>query len=444
MGKIKIKNKSIVVLSVFVVVLGIMTTVFAILYAVNKTNYETNTINLENIYQRSFYDLVDNINNTEIKLSKLISSNDTKYSKKLLTEIQENANNSQISLSYLPISMNGISDTIKFINQLNGYTTTLEKRDKLNSGDIETLNKLHASLLDVKNKLNNISDEFIKGYNISTNSRGTKEDYNGFTKLVQTTKNKDVDFPKMIYDGPFSDTVLNKKIKGLNFSEKTQKEIQQVVGNIFKDSKISYAGETIGKFATYDYNISFNDINSYAQITKMGGKLLTLSSYTDNDAINYTKEQAIKIAKDFAEKQGIKDVECVWSDIVGNDAYVNLAPIINNIIYYPDLIKIKVDLSSGAITGWEATTYYTNHTTRSLPEIAISADQAKNKIDNSYTIESVKLALSPIEEYNQEILTHEIKCSKNEDIYYFYTDVQTGEIVNILKVIQTDNGSLLM
>lgn len=438
-------NKKVIILSVFVIVLAIMTITFAVLYSVNKKGYQESSINLENVYQRSFYDLVDNVNNIEVKMGKALSSNDKKYSKKMLKEVNENVNEAEISLSYLPISMNGIPDTIKFINQLGGYTETLIENDEISSDNMKTLNRLYVSVLDIKEKLNDMSDKVARGYNISINSKGTKEDFNKFTVLIQNTKNKDVDFPVMIYDGPFADTVLNKQIKGLNFDNVSKEKVIEIAKELFNLKKISFAGEANGKFETFDFNIKLkNNIDCYAQFTKKGGKLLTLSSFSDNKKVNYDKNYAIKKAKEFIQKQDIKTVECVWSDIIGNDAYINFAPVENNIIYYPDLIKVKVDLSSGEVIGYESTPYYTNHTQRVLPNITISKKDAENKIDASYQVESVKLALSPIEDKNKEILTYEIKCSKLNTVYYFYIDVKNGETVNIFKVVETDNGNLLM
>ena len=66
--KSNMSKAGVITLIVFVVVLGIMMTVFCVLYAINKNGYHTTSVNLENIYQRSFYDLVDNINNTETQL----------------------------------------------------------------------------------------------------------------------------------------------------------------------------------------------------------------------------------------------------------------------------------------------------------------------------------------------------------------------------------------
>lgn len=441
----KESNKKVIILSVFVAVLAVMTITFAILYTVNRTGYQETSISLENVYQRSFYDLVENINNTEAKMGKLISTNDKKYSQKLLREIHENANKAQTNLSYLPISMNGIPDTIKFVNQLDGYTRTLFENGEMTPENTKTLNRLYVSVSDIKHKLNQMSNKMVKGYNISMKSKGAEKDFNDFTRLMQGTKSTNADFPTMIYDGPFADTVLNKQIKGLNFDEASKDNATQKAKEIFDTDKVVFVGETKGKFVTFDYNVSLDDgLNCYAQLTKKGGKLLTLSSFSDNNAINYDKDYAIKTAKDFVKKQGINDVECVWSDIVGNDAYINLAPVVNKIIYYPDLVKVKVDLSSGRVLGYEATPYYTNHISRELPKISVSKNEAEQKITNEYNIDSIKLALSPIEDYNKEILTYEIKCNKMETVYYFYIDVQSGDIVNILKVIETDNGSLLM
>lgn len=441
------KSKRIILtLSIFVAVLAVMTIVFGILYAINRKNYESTSISLENVYERSFYDLVENINNTETKLAKLLSTTDKAYSQRLLSEIHENANSAQNNLSYLPISMNGIPDTIKFINQVDGYTTTLAKNNKtLTASDRETLTNLYNSISSIKEKLNDMSQKFIDGYNVLDNSKQSKEDYTSFTTLISSTKAKDTDYPTMIYDGPFSDTVVNKKIKGLNFAETSKTEIDKIAANIYKDCNVSSAGEANGKFSTYDYNITLpSGIDCYAQICKNGGKLLTLSSYSNSDKVNFSEEQAITKAEEFAKNQGINDVKCVWSDVVENDAYINLAPVKNDIIYYPDLIKVKVDLSTCEVIGWEASTYYTNHKERNLPKPIISQETAKKSIEKGYVIESTKLALSPIEDYNQEILTYEIKCIKDGSTYYFYIDVQTGETVNVLRVIETDNGSLLM
>lgn len=170
--------------------------------------------------------------------------------------------------------------------------------------------------------------------------------------------------------------------------------------------------------------------------------MLTVSSYNDTRAININREEASVLAKDFVEKVNLKNLEIVWSDVVGQDAYFNFAPVVDGVIIYPDLAKVKVDLASKQVIGFEATSYYTNHIDRTLGSFAISSAQAKQVISGDYAISTIKKALSPID-FN-EVLTWEIKAIKEGSIYYFYVDAQSGQLVNILKVIYTQDGSKLM
>lgn len=459
--KSNLSKASAITLFVFVGVLAILMTVFCVLYATSKTQLKESSTNLEKIYQRSFYDLVDNINNAEIKLGKLVNSTNDEYARKMLAEIHENANNAQSNLSYLPISMNGISETIKFINQLGGFSTTLTQAGtrKLSSEERETLRSLHQCVADVKYQLNEMANEVAKGYNISAHSKlANGQDYTNFTQRIQQIKTN-TQYPSMIYDGPFSNSVVNKEIKGLNFEEISKEEAKQKASQIFSAHEeaveqndgqqsslqnITYVGETNGRFQTFDFAISLEDgAQFYAQITKKGGKLLTLSAQTNKVGENVSQQQAIEIAQDFASNQGIENMQCVWTQTIGGNCYVNLAPVENNVILYPDLIKVKVDLENGNVAGWEATNFYTNHINRNLPTPSVSASEVESEIDESFEIVSNKLALSPLD-YNREVLTREVKCSKEGATYYFYFNAQEGNLENVLKVVSTNNGDLLM
>lgn len=445
--KTTLSKKSVITLIVFTIVLGILAITFCILYAVDMTKLERTSINLENVYQRTFYDLVDNVNNTEIKMSKLLASTDNDYSNELLLEINDNLTSAQNQISYLPISMNGIDETTKFINQLSGYTSTLAKNTKsgktLSTEERVKLRELYNSIYGLKIKLNQISAKINQGYNISDNASASKEDYNKFTQNLRQIKSNDQDYPSMIYDGPFSDSTCNKEIKGLNFDEISRQEAEVIAKEIFKNADVKFATETNGKFQTYDFNVIQNNLNLYVQITKKGGKLLTISSKNNRNAEKITHNEAIKIAEDFVSNLGIANMQCVWTDKIQSDVYLNLAPVINDVIIYPDLIKVKVDLDSGSIVGYEACAYYTNHVERNLQPARISKTAAKNKIDSKYKIETIRLALSPIE-YKGEILTYEFKCKYQGSTYYIFINASTGAEENILKVIETQNGNLLM
>ncbi len=443
-------KKSNIILIVVASVLAIALIAFVVMYSVSMNTQQKLQTDLDNIYQRNFNELVDNVNNSQIKLSKVCVSDYDTYAKKMLNEISTNTTCAAINLSALPISINGIDDTIKFVNQVSGYTKTLanklDKGESLTSTEISTLESLNNAFIELKNELNKLIKE-VKNGDIYDQSLKLNGDYNAFTIKLQNVKAGDVEYPTMIYDGPFSDSVVNQKIKNMNFTKVSKDVAKQSLLNILKNTSVAeceYLGDTDGRFETYDYKIVNDNQNAiYVQVSKNGAKLLTMSAGDYDNTQNYTLGQAKQIAIDFTKLAGISDVECVWSDVVGGDAYLNLAPVKSGIILYPDLVKVKVDLATGMVAGFEASSYYTNHIQRNIKNATISQSQAEQMIPSSLTIKTTKLALAPLE-YNREVLCYEMMCTKNDGTYYVYVNAYSGVLENILKIVESDNGNLLM
>lgn len=422
------------------------------LWLVNMSRNNDLSMQIENSYQRNFYDLVDNINNAETKLGKVLASDYDSYSEKMLSEISKNANSASYNLSALPISLNGIDETKKFINQVGGYTDSLaqklDKGEKLTQAERDTLEDIHFSIIALKDNLARFNDEVMtKGYNIFKEGNLIDGDYNSFTLKIQGVKTSDVEYPTMIYDGPFSDSEYNREIKALPKEEVTIDEAKKAIKDIYQtieNKDIKYLAETNGKFATFDFSVRLeNQISMYVQVTKNGGKILTISGYGDQNVRNMSLVDAISKAKTTANKQTGVSFDAVWSDIVGSDAYINLAPVENKVILYPDLIKVKVDLASGEIVGYSATSFYTNHTKRTIESATFNKADADKKIPTNLKVEMSRLCLAPLD-YGSEILCYEYQCSKNNETYYVYINANTGITENILKVVETTDGNKLM
>lgn len=445
--KTETKRKNVVWVVALSVLSGLVFGLSVMLYTEHNasSNYAAS---LESNYQKSYYDLADKINNMEVKMSKVVSSSSPNYSAKMLAEISKNAEDAQSNLNLLPVSMNGVEESLTFINQVGGYTGTLSK--KLNDGasltakDMETLEKLHASVLKMKQSMAKMTEEMWNGYSILDKGLSMKGDYNDFTVSLQSLSSGDVEYPTMIYDGPFSDSQLKKEAKGLTGNMVSEQDGLATLAKLMDlpEGKITFSGDAKAYIETYDYSFEKSNISFFAQITKMGGKLLTLSSYNDSNAQTIDRGQAQTIAEEFVKKTGIENMQCVWSDVVAKDAYFNFAPVENGVIIYPDLVKVKVDLAHGEVVGYEANSYYTNHKERSLGTFAITAAQAKAQVKSGFTIKSQNKTLAPID--FAEILCWEFQTINQGNIYYFYVDAQSGQLVNVLRVIQTTDGSKLM
>jgi len=497
-------------------ILSALLLITLILYAVTMQNAMNTALDLEDVYQKNFYDLVDNINNTETKLAKTLSSTDEEYQAKMLDQISRNAVMAQENLNNLPYSMNGLDEGIAFINQVGGYTETLSKNlikgQKLSSTQVKELENIYDSVLDMKDSLNQMTKDMWNGYSIIKTSNSLNGDFNGFTIDMKSIKPEGVEYPVLIYDGPFSDSQVKKEVKGLKgntVDEGTAKSTLLEIFSDYTDEMVKLENESNGNFQTYNFRVQATenekDIVAFVQMSKVGGHLLTLSAYNANKEENesyenfknkntgstkFNKEEpdvseknakettqseivenkvdtkeieekninqnesgskskkltlknAEAIALDFAKKNKLENMKVVWSDTVNGNAFINLAPVQNDIILYPDLVKLKIDLYNGIVLGYEATSYYMNHVERSLQKGSVSVDTARNKIGGKYVILQERMALIPLD-YGREVLCHEFVCKYGGDDYYFYINSSNGKEENILKVIQTDNGNLLM
>lgn len=405
---------------------------------------------LENVYQKNLYDLVEGVNNAEVKLSKAISSNEKDFQKKMLTDVVKNAQVAESSISSLPITQNSLADSVKFINQLSGYSTTviesLASEPELSTQEKENLTKLHASLLQIKDRLNNYVDKIQTGYSIVGQNLKLEDGNNGFTVSLSMFKEISVDYPTMIYDGPFSESETDYVVKGLTGTEVTKEDAYNSVVKTFKNlSKLQFAGEIDSNFRTYNFDVlTSNSYHLFAQVSKIGGHILTVSGYNEVDGENTVGiDEAEQIALVFVKANGIENAECVWQDVLGNAAYLNIAPTQNGIILYPDLVKVKVDLITGTIVGYDATSYFISHVDRNLQGDLISNERAGASLPQGYGISAGRLCLAPLD-YGREVLCYEFAGERDGDTYYFYINATSGKLENVLKVLQTEDGSKLM
>lgn len=435
------KNKGLIV---SVSLLSAVSLVFGVLFLVFLTSSNMYKTQLENGYTKSFYEVVDNINNLEVDMSKLIATTSLDSQRELLTDIKENSSLAVTNLSNLPLSISGVSGLNNLLNSTSGFSQSLLENNyrgsTISTSDFSQISTLHERIRAVQYDLNGYLSELNYDYNILDYvdfSDMEKSEYNG--GLINTESSK-TEVPSLIYDGPFSHTTLNKEIKGLEDREYTLEEVEQKLHKIFTGFAIYHTGDTSGKFETYNFDVK-GDVDLYVAVTKKGGLLLTITAYGSGDNSKLSVQEGITLAETFANDVGIDNMYSVWHQATGNIVYVNLAPIENGIIYYSDLIKVKVDLSLGLVVGWEASAYATNHIERTFTS-SISLTSAMSSLSPELTVIERNRTIIP-NKYVGENSAYEFICTWKNYTYYIYIDSNTGKESNILRVIKTTNGDLL-
>lgn len=406
---------------------------------------------LEGMYEKSYYDLTAYIDEIDNDLSKLSVTKDTGAAQLMLNKISTEAELAQANISQLPTNLNEIMKTSKFINQVGDYSKHLSKKiadgGDINDTDRNTLNDLNQKSAKINNQLRGLSMR-LGTFSFAEMHRKNRMDggINIHKEFMDVEKLTD-DMPKMIYDGPFSDNLEESRPSNLNEPEVSKEQAAENLKTVLADYKLKdavYSGETVTKvITTYNFHAKTEKGHHvYAQMSKNGGKLIMFDIYDNSMAKNHDRNACLKNAEDFLTKLGISGMKAVWTMEDRGVVTFNFAHIKDDVVVYTDLVKIKVSMSTGFVTGMEGISYYTNHKDREIKETALGVIAARQNVSDNLNIEHERLVIIP-KGNNGEIYAYEFMGKHNDAAYYVYIDANTGRQAEIFKVIATTEGELL-
>ena len=397
-------------------------------------------------YTKSFYDTVEQVDNIDLNLSKALATSDNGAIQKYLVDTAINSELAENDLQSLPLQDENKYYTTKLVNQIGDYSKYLNNKiingENLSDEDVEGLKQLYNANRQLKESLQSMRDEMKSDFSF-VNMKGKD---NVVLKNFEELQNLSVEYPELIYDGPFSDAIDNREIKGLQGLDITENQAREEFIKIFSSyglDDIQELGMVNGEIESYAIQAMVNDDILYAQISKKGGKLI-LFSYAGscNDNV-YSREQAEESALAFFKKMGLEDMKPVWVNLANNVYTINFTYEINGTPVYSDMVKVRVCAETNMVIGLEANAYFTNHTERLISSPSISMETAKSKVSSKIDIEAERLAIIPIGN-SSEKLAYEFYGKHEDSSYYVYIDAITGKQVEMFKVIDSTDGMFLM
>ncbi len=404
---------------------------------------------MENMYEKSYYDAMSSIAGIEINLTKLAVSNDVPMQKVLLTNLNRDSEAAETNLSMLNSKDQPIENIMKFFNQLGDYCKMLS--DKIGE-DVDISEEEHQKLQQfvqltarIRKELQSVQNELLKGGSLMGKFNG---DLNYLTDVYKTLNtNDDIEFPQMIYDGPFSDGLSEREPKALKgMKELSAQECAEKIKGFFKgkDVTVKKTGESEeGNIPNYMFDITVDGIQGSMQLSKKGGMPMMYDSYKAIDYPELDEEQCVAKAGQFLKDVGYDNMKAVWTSNYNSTLYINFAFVKNNVIYFPDLIKVKIACDSGDVVGFEAQNYLYNHTedggrTSILPNM----DEVEYDLHPDLELIDKRFVIIPTVTHKEKAAV-EYHCKKGDTEYYIYVDAQTNEEEEIFIVVD-DNGKMMI
>ncbi|SNS07537.1 germination protein YpeB [Anaerovirgula multivorans] len=410
-------------------------------------------------FQRQFYDLIGHVENAQVDLAKAMVSGASKDMIKHLNDTVFQAYMAQEKLTQLPFEHGTIRTTERFLNQLGDYSTAMVNKSLegivLDEEEMGTLSELHSYANMLSQQLIELQQDITTGgVNFGDlrregnrdlgqlNDRMEKFNLINFQERVQ-------DYPELIYDGPFSEhlTDIKPRLEGEAINEKKALEI---IRNNFSEEKIRDI-EVVGEIENTPIPAYYvrgtrngNDGQEVSfAISKTGGRILWHLNPREIGESRLGLEEAIKQAEEFLENKGYENMTSTYTTTYEGQSVINFAYEENDIIVYPDLIKVKVALDNGDIVGLETEGFLINHHERNIEKPEISEEEARERLSSGVEVEKARLAIIPTAG-KKEILCYEFKVKYGSDNYLVYIDANDGQQRQVLLMVEQEDGTLIM
>lgn len=397
-------------------------------------------------YTRSLSELTTYVDNININLAKSVAASDSRELSKLANKIYSSSSGAAAALSSLPVTDVTLSNTSKFLAQVGDYTYNLSLAHidggEISDEEYNTLLNLGRYAKSLSESLYGIQDSLFSG---EGSGGGDNTVFAGeFEEIEQSF----AEYPALIYDGPFSEHIQNASSSILGaLSEISPDEAKERALSAVGDERrgdISESGEINGKIPSYVFNITpGNDKNRSisAEVTKNGGMLLWMLDTRIPQETRISVEEAVKKAYDFLSLLKISSMNDTYYEIKDNSVLINFAFGDGGILYYPDLVKVKVALDTGEILGVESHGYIMNHKVRQSGSFKFSDAEVLAAISPKINADSLKRCLIPTDG-GGEIYCYEVHGGFDDYEFLIYLNAETLRQENILMLLVNENGTL--
>lgn len=402
---------------------------------------------LANTYSSALEQLADACRNVNETLEKQLYTNSPDMHRDLSVKLYQQASAAKAALSQLPMDMPELDNTYKFLSQVGNYslsvTKKLDKDKTVSQKDYENISKLYEFSKKLSEDMWELESSMTAGEldfeNADLSENSTPSVIDGFSDFEESFD----DYPSLIYDGPFSDNIMEKTPKmtaGIaEVSEKKALENCCIALNASAND-FETVSEVGGKMTGWRFTNA--DKTTSCEVTKNGGYVSYFLKWRNVGEEKLSRDDAQKAARKFLEYVGMLSMKTTYSDVQDGIMTINYAFDDVGTCVYTDLVKVSVAMDNGEILGFDRRGYLVNHTKRTYPKKLYSKLKAQEKISPQLKVTASQLCVIPTDNLDEK-LCYEFKCkSQNGRNVLVYINAETGEEQQILLLVETPTGTL--
>lgn len=390
--------------------------------------------------RRDMTDVVRAMADIEVNLQKLLIASGASQSVELLGETALLAQHVETGLSRLPLDAEAATGAMKFAGQMGDYTMTLAAQVSggamLTRDDERQIEDMLSACQGLNTHLMNVGEQLYEKP-IELHEEGAP----GWQEAAIGGDGA-IEYPSLIYDGPFSDGRQADAPKGLIGTRIAREQAREIAARFAGTAAdcVRDAADSGGMFEAFGFVADTDSGRISVQITGQGGHLLWMMPEQAEYEAQISKEACEESAAQWLEKMGYGDMERCFTQIYDGMAVMNFAAVQDGVLLYPDQVKLQVSMENGAVVGAECSQYLMNHIGRENLVPVLSVEEAQEALSNRLEISGGRLCVIPTD--CGERLCWGFEGTFAGARYAVFVDADTGESTDILRIDMTQEGEL--
>ncbi len=383
-------------------------------------------------YRSTTYELVGIMENVDNDLDRIRISATPAQQSRILTDLLVQARLAELDLEKMPISAEADRNLTSFINRVamesERMLSKLRNGEPLSARDEAILTHLYEVTHEARTELDNYLSSMTDG-DISDYIKGKTGAFSG---MLDNLEKMTLEENRPACTDGKKESAGNEKRDELGSSK-----AETLCARYFSEYKIKNfqcVGETVSR-GVKAYNVQGYDDKGtmlFAEIEAESGALLRFDYHETCMEERFDMERCKDIAEEFLEKLGYDDMEVVRVRKNGTNIDFTFAYEDEDVVYYPDSVKLKVCGSRGVVTGMDASEFLKNHKDRVEPSVKISMATARENLHAGLEVESSKLVV--VHTARGERPAYEFLCTYAGERYFVYTDAVTGGEIAIVNL----------
>lgn len=361
----------------------------------------------------------------------------------LAADVWKESQTATAALAAIPLGDRRLERVETYLAQVGDYAYYLLRSaayGRADDAEWETFLSLQDNAAGMLSQISTLKAAADTG-SLSLSAEDIAEEADGLGQRLAAVNDEFPEYASLIYDGPYSDHIARRTplaLEGLR--ELTRQEALEKAAALLGAAPAQVTPEYRSQGQIPCYGFSCGTVS--CAISVQGGMAISLSDSREPGTAVLSAGEAVEQAQIFLNTIGLTQMTPSYHTIFEGVCTVNFAFAENDIIAYPDLVKVGVALDDGSVVRLDAGGYAMNHRQRTAAEPAFSAENAQAAAPDTLSVQSVQLAYIPTTGQN-ELLCWELVCRTDSGGQaLLYLNSQTGQAENLLLLIQSETGTL--